>query len=212
MAYGKGGPGFGPNVKTFSFNLKAKDLPAPQFEVKTKEGDTNVTLEPATRVSGDLIGIRHKVFKYQNKDIESVTATLRDGNEVYFVSLPYTYLGRNIINSLAALKSFGGVEISVYRGKPKEPGKPGFDSSAVRQGGDLVYGKYEYKDLPAIPKVKVGKDVFSDATKVNELFKSEVEILDKAIKAKSPVVAGDSASADHGAPEGGDPEEASMPF
>lgn len=192
MAYGKGSPGYGPNTKVYSFNLKTKDLPAPHFEVMTKKDESSKPeqIDTATRVSGDLIGIRHKEFTHQNKVISSVTATLKDGNDVYFVSIPYTYLGRNILNSLCNLTAFESVEISVYKGKPKEPGKEGFNSSAVRRLGELVYGKYEYKDLPPIPKVKVGGNTFGDSSAIDALFKKEVTELDTRIRAKAPVVAG----------------------
>ena len=213
MAYGKGSAGFGPNTKVLSFNLKSKDLPAPHFEVRTKvEGqDKAQVVDTATRVSGDLIGIKHKENKVQNKVITSVTATLKDGNEVYFVSIPYTYLGRNILNSLANLKVFDGVEISVYKGKPKEAGKTGFDSSAIRQGGQLIYGKYEYKDLPKIPKVKVGNAEFGDSTAIDALFQREVAELDAKIRAKAPVVANDAAAPEgDSSPEGAESSE--VPF
>lgn len=193
MAYGKGGPGFGPNVKVYSFNLKTKDLPAPHFEVSTKDAEGNrVRVDTATRVSGDLIGIKHRESKFQNKTIDSVSATMKDGNDVYFISIPYTYLGRNILNSLCALKSFGSVEISVYKGKPKGD-KPPFDQSCVRQNGEMVYSKFDYSELPKVQKVQVGKEVFGDATEVNNLFKREVVELDRAIRSKSPVVGNEEA-------------------
>jgi hypothetical protein len=211
MAYGKGSAGFGPNTKVYSFNLKSKDLPAPHFEVRAKvEGqDKSQVIDTATRVSGDLIGIKHRENSIQNKVITSVTATLKDGNEVYFVSIPYTYLGRNIMNSLCNLKTFDGVELSVYKGKPKEPGKEGFDSSAIRQGGELIYGKYEYKDLPAIPKVKVGSNIFGDSTAIDALFQKEVAELDARIRAKAPVVANDAVADTATAPAGAGDE---VPF
>jgi hypothetical protein len=192
MAYGTGSKGFGPNVKVLSFNLKDKDLPAPLFEVlERKEGqDKAQKVGTATRVSGDLIGVKNKTFKYQGKkDIISVNATLRDGNEVYFVSIPFTFMGRQLMNSLCALESFNDLEISVYKGKPKN-GKEGFSNAVLRQaGGEPIWGKYEKENLPAIPKVEVGGEMISNPTAINTFFKKEIDELDKRIRSQAPIVA-----------------------
>ena len=211
MAYGKGSGGFGPNTKVYSFNIKTKDLPAPVFDVSVKEGDKIVKLDTATRVSGDLIGLRHRESKYQNKVIKSVTATLKDGNEVYFVSVPYTYLGRNIMNGLLGLKTFGGVEIGLYRSKPKTEGKPGFDSVAIRQGGELIYGKYEYKDLPAIKKVELNGTLYSDTSVIDTFFQKEIVALNDIVRAKTPVVANDEAAPEADASHSED-DKSDVPF
>lgn len=212
MAFGTGSQGFGPNTKVYSFNLKDKDLPAPQFDVLTKkEGEEKSTkVSTATRVSGDLIGVRNKTFKHEGKDIISVTATIRDGNEVYFVSIPFTHLGRQIMNSLCALQAFGGIEISVYKGKPKTAGGIGFSNAAVRQGGgDMIYGKTAHADLPPIPKIPVGDQLIANPKAINAFFIKEIEELDKRIKATAPVVANEAAAPESGAPEGKDED---VPF
>lgn len=215
MAYGNGG-NYDPNTKLVSLTLKDKDLPAPHFEVQVKEGDKYVASGTATRISGDLIGIRHKENEYQGKKIKSVTITIKDdaAKEVDFVNVPYTYLGRNIINSLANLTSYAGIEISVYKGKPKTEGKPGFSSCAIRQAGNLIYGKVEYKNLPAIPKVKVGDQFYADATAIDAFFQQMVEDLATQIKVKSPVVANES-HAPQGvvaAPAGEEEDDSGLPF
>lgn len=179
------GKNFDPNSKVFSVTLRDKDLPAPQFSVQTKDGDNYIDLAPVSRITGDLIAVRLKEGKYQNKIIRSVTATIKDKNEVYFVAIPYTYLGRNIMNSLLGLKSFSGLELSVYKGKPKTEGKPGFSSSALRQNSELVFGKYEYKDLPKITKVKVNGEEIGDTAEINAFFGKEIESLSEIIKNKT---------------------------
>lgn len=179
------GKNFDPNSKVFSVTLRDKNLPAPQFSVQTKDGNNYIDLAPITRITGDLISIREKEKPYENKIIRSVTATIKDNNEVYFVSLPYTFLGRNIMNSFLGLKSFSNIELSVYKGKPKTEGRPGFSSSALRQNGELVYGKYEYKDLPKIPKVKVNGEDIGDYTDINALFSVEIKSLSETIKNKT---------------------------
>lgn len=213
MAYGKGSGGFGPNVKVYGLNLKTKDLPAPHFEVTTKDADGKThKVDTATRVSGDLIGIRHKEFHLDKQNvIKSVTATLRDGNDVYFVSLPYSWLGRDIVNRFASLKTFGNLEISVYKGKPKGD-RPGFDSAAVRQNGELVYGKYPYNDpaLPTIPEVTFNGQKHKDFTALNAFYQKMVEEISTAIRTASPVVANEEAAPEAVGAETG--AESDVPF
>lgn len=195
MAFGKGGS-FSPGTKIFSFKIRSKDLPAPVFEVSQKgpEGATERTIisKDTTRVSGTLIGIRNKEFEYQGKMIKSVELTLQDKDEIYFVTVGYTYLGRNILNSLLSLKTFIGLEISLYQSKPKPDAKDkrGFPSVAIRQNGEIVYGKFDSRkgELPVIKKVKVGETVYSDDTEINSFFLTQVSELAKIVKAKTPEV------------------------
>ncbi len=229
MAFGNrsGGRNYGPNAKLYYFKLKSKDLPEPVFEVKrkvVKDGkDDFEVVDPAARfVEGDLIEIANKEFKHDKKTIRSVTATLRDGDDYYFVGIPHTYLGRNILNSLLALKTFEGVQIGVYQSKPKPDPKdpkvmrPGFASSAVRQNGELVYGKFEKDKLPAIPKVKVGDQFFSDDSKITEHFIKEVAEFQKVLKGAQPAAtaaASGPASHEPDTPEDeGEPGTPKLPF
>ena len=153
---------FGPNTKVFYAKLKTKDLPAPVWEIAKKDGDNFVVVDPAAKfVSGNVVALQNKETKFEKKTIKSVTVVLFDPKEdmAIYAGVPHTYLGRNILNSLLSLKTFNGVEIGVYQSKPKpdlkNPGKmrPGYASSAVRQGGQLVYGKFKNEELPKIPNV-----------------------------------------------------------
>lgn len=213
MSYGTGSV-FDPSIKVFSFNLKDKDLPSPLFEIQVKGEDGKYipgTPPTATRVGGRLTGVRHKEIKILgNKIIKSVTVTLQDGKERYYISIPYTFLGRNILNSIVALTSFDNVEISVYKGKPKNPGQPGFSSSAVRQNGELVYGKYEYKDLPAIPKVEMNGQLFSNATDIDAFFKKLVDEFGPTVTAAGATQGAEAAHEE--APVAAGAETDSMPF
>ncbi len=202
MAFGKtsGGRNYGPNAQIFYFQLKTKDLPEPVFEVKQKQGEDLVVVDTGVRfVEGNLIDIQNKEFKHGKKTIKSVSAVFQDTskgkNEVYFVGIPHTYLGRNILNSLLALKTFGGIQIGVYKSKPrpdlKNPGvmREGFASSAVRQNGQLVYGKFKNEELPKIPKVQVGEETFGDSTEITAFFTAQVGELAKAVKTAAPAYA-----------------------
>lgn len=199
MAFGNsspsGGANFGPNTKVYFAKLKTKDLPAPVWEIKKKEGETlTIVADAAKFVSGNLVGIANKEAKFEKKTIKSVTATFYDPKEdmAIYVSIPHTYLGRNILNSLLSLTSFGNVGIEVYQSKPKpdpkNPGqmRPSYASSAVKQNGNLVYGKFKNEELPKIPKVKVGDQLFSDDTEITQFFIKQVEELAKQVKAASP--------------------------
>lgn len=223
MAFGKtsGGRNYGPNAQLFYFQLKTKDLPEPVFEVKQKQGEDLVVVDSGVRfVEGNLIDIQNKEFKHGKKTIKSVSAVFQDirkdkdgntKNEVYFVGIPHTYLGRNILNSLIALRSFEGVQIGVYKSKPrpdlKNPAvmREGFASSAVRQNGQLIYGKFKNEELPPIPKVQVGEETFGDSTKITEFFTAQVAELAKAVKSAAPSYA-DVPAATSGAASPGGPD------
>lgn len=194
---------FGPNTKVFYVSIKQKDLPQPFFEIKQKEGDKYVVVAGIDKevkfLGGDLVDLRNKVFKHEGKDIESVTATFMDKvkDEAYITTISHGYLGWNILNSFSALKTYSGLEIGLYRSKPKEGQTKGFDSAATRQGatGALIYGKFKNEELPKIPKIQVGKDVHSDRSAMIAFWTAQVEELAKLVKAANPAGAGTTASA-----------------
>jgi len=212
---------FGPNTKVYFVSIKEKDLPQPFFEIKQKVGEKyevvpgGAVADQLKFLGGDLVDIRNKVFKYEGKDIESVSATFVDKvkDEAYITTLSHGYLGWNIMNSLSALKTYNGIEIGLYQSKPKD-GKPkGFNSAAVRQGptGSLIYGKFKNEELPKIPKIQVGKDVHSDKTAMIAFWTAQMEELSKIVKAANPAGAatsgntvGTSAAAHEEPAQGGD--------
>lgn len=213
MAFGNrssnAGSLFGPNTKVFFVSIKEKDLPQPFFEIKTKEGDKNYVVVHSVKdeikfLGGDLVDLRNKTSEHNGKEIVSVSATFVDRvkDEAYIVTLSESYLGRNIVNSLIALKTFNGVEIGLYCSKPKEGHAKGFNSAAVRQNGALIYGKFKNEQLPKIPKVKVGKDVHSDTTEITAFFAKQVEEFAKVLRAAQPAGAATASnsvgSASHG--------------
>jgi hypothetical protein len=221
MAIGKGsGSNFPPGTKVSFVKIRVKNLPAPIFEVAERQGDEYVIVDPAaTHVSGNIIGINHKETPNPKKPgttVKSVNLTIQDKNEVYFVGVPYSYLGRNILSSLLNLKTFNGIEISLYKSKPKadSKNKEGFDSAAVRQNGELIYGRFKREELPEIKKVKVGDEVHSDATAINAFFKAHVDELSKVIKAKTPEVSGEPSHSESTptTPTAGEPDDENIPF
>lgn len=185
MAFGTGSS-FGANVKQFSFKIKSKGVPSPYFEVKSKQDGKWIQLaESATRVSGHLIGIQHKENPYDGKMIKSVNLTIQDGNDVYFVSVGYGYLGRGLLNNLLSLKTFDDIEISLYKSKPKGD-KDGFHTASLRQHGETVKWKFEQKDLPVITKVKIKGEMVGDTEAIDAFYEAQVKELSKVVRDAAP--------------------------
>lgn len=225
MAFGKGNSQFG-DAKAYSFTIKDKDLPSPIFEVKTKGDDGKWTplKETATRVNGRLTGIRYNEFLYKGAQgdslIKSAKAVFRDvvegKHEVYLVDVPFTYLGRNLLNSFLNLKSFGDVAISLYKGKPKKDGpyagKPGFSSAALYSGKEMVKGRFANNELPVIKKVQLGAKKLSDTTDIDEFFAKQIAELEKVIAAANQAQGDAPSEADQvAAPVEGVPEHLDGP-
>ncbi len=195
MAFGTGNRSFGDNAVLYSFKIKTKDLPAPIFEVSKKGADGKYAVlaapnNTATRVSGHLISASPKENTHEGKLIRSINLTLQDGDDVYFVSVGETFLGRNLYNSLLGLKTFDEVEIGLYQSKPK-PGavnKTGFASVALRQKGELVRGPYDPKgdEMPKTKKVRVnGKDQ-TDTEALDNWFREKMIAWCKKVNAAAP--------------------------
>ncbi len=203
MAFGTGSQ-LDPSIKNvYAFQIKDKDLPAPVFHVQRKKEDGKYEKLPdANRVDGNLVGIRVKKFTHQNEEIVSVSATIKDPKaaDLYYVSIPFTYLGRNLMNSLLNLSDLNNIEAALYKSKPKEGQQTGFSSCALRQGPtrDLIYGKYSKEQLPEIPKVMVRGKPQGDTLAIDNFFIEKINEFSAFVRSK--VAAG--APADEGAPDG----------
>ncbi len=191
MAFGTGTRSFGPNAVIYSFKIKTKDLPAPIFEVSKKgtDGKYAVVSKNTTRVSGHLISASPRENTHQGKVIKSLNLTLQDGDDVYFVSVGYTFIGRNLFNSLLALKVFDEVEISLYQSKPK-PGSghaTGFASVCLRQGGEVVRGLFDSKtELPQTKKIRVNGADVTETSELDAFLEAKVKAFCKVVNAASP--------------------------
>lgn len=215
MAFGTGSRSFGPNAVLYSFKIKTKDLPAPIFEVSKKgeDGKYAPLTKTATRVSGNLTSASPRENTHDGKIIKSINLTLQDRNDVYFVSVGQTFLGRNLYNSLLGLKSFDEIEIGLYQSKPKPDAvlKTGFASVALRQHGELVKGPYDpKKDMPQTKKVFVNGKNQTDTFELDNWFEAKMKAWCKVVNAAAPKQANDTgqgdehdgAPDDHTAPEG----------
>lgn len=203
MAFGKGtGTQFPEGTKIYYAQIKTKDLAKPVFVI-SKKGDNGNTMEivdpAADTITGDIIAIQareNKNPKKNNQIIKSVSVTLFDGKakggpEVVFLTISHSYLGRNILNSILGLVTYDGVSLNIYQGKPKPDKRnplvmlPGFASSALRQAGQLVYGRFKNEELPLIPKVEFNGEKFGDTKAITDFFVLHVTELSKKLRASN---------------------------
>lgn len=233
MAFGKGTSLFGDDVKVFSFGIKDKGLPSPEFEVKVKdaEGKWVPLKERATRVSGNLVSLKYHEHKWQGPQgeqiIKSAKTVFRDKNEAYLVDVPFTFLGRSLMNNILSLKTFKNLEISLYKGKSKSTGpfagKPGFSSAALYQDKEMVKGRFQQNELPVIKKVQFKDTKLSDTTDIDAFFAAQIAEMGKVIQAandaagvSTPSEADQVAAPVENVPDGsetaGDPDELLPPF
>lgn len=189
------------DLKAFSLKIKTKDLPKPEFVVSERQGDKFVELpEREYNVSGNLIGVEPKETLWQGKTIKSVNVTLTDGDQIYFVTVPYSNLGRGLMNSLLALKSFNEVEIGLYQTKPKSDGGKTYPATSLRQAGEIVRWRYSQAELPPPDEIVFKGEKMRDFTKVESFFAAQLKELNKVIKAAVPAQANEAVAASAGAP------------
>lgn len=175
------------DLKAFSLKIKTKDLPAPVFVVSERQGDKFVQLDQTeTNVTGTLVAIEPKEFVWEGKTIKSVSATLTDGDQIYFVTIPYSNLGRGLMNSLLSLKEFTDVEIGLYQTRAKVTGGKTYPATSLRQGGEIVRWRFEQKDLPQPDVTTFKGETLRDYTKVETFLAAQLTELNKLVKEKAP--------------------------
>jgi hypothetical protein len=197
------------DLKAFSLKIKTKDLPKPEFVVSERRGEKFEELpEREYSVSGNLIGVEPKETVWQGKTIKSVNVTLTDGDQIYFVTVPYSNLGRGLMNSLLGLKAFGEVEISLYQTKPKTDGAKTYPAVSLRQGGEIVRWRYSMDELPKPQEITFKGETMRDFTAVEAFLAEQLKELNKVIKATAPVQSNEAVAA----PAGPADDELDAPF
>ncbi len=192
MAFGTGNRSFGPNAKLYSFKIKTKDLPVPIFEVSKKGADGQYAVLPApdgtaSRVSGNLISASPRENTHDKKVIRSINLTLQDGDDVYFLSVGETFIGRNLYNALLGLKTFEDLEIGLYQSKPKPGQTKTFASVSLRQHNIPVRGPYDQKkDMPQVKKLVLNGAPVSDTTDLDNWFREKMTAWCKVVNAAAP--------------------------
>ncbi len=202
------------DLKRFAYKIKTKDLPKPIFvESEDQNGKFVENAEPQYNLSGNLIGVEPKETVWQGKTIKSVNVTLVDdeAGEIYFITVPYSNLGRGLMNSLLGLKSFSGVEIGLYQTKPKSDGGKTYPAVSLRQGGEIVRWRYDQKDLPPPDEIVFKGEKMRDFSKVEAFFADQLKELNKVIKATPQAQVKATVAAAAGAPDD-DKGDLDVPF
>ena len=176
----------GNSKKAYAFKIRQKDAPSPYFEVKERSEDGKWSLvqssEPVNNLLGDLVAIETKENEYNGEMIKSVNMTFETPDEVYFLTVNSSFLGRNLLNSVLNLSDYSNVNISLYMSKPKEEGGRSYPSVAVRQNDELVIGKYKYTDLPKPDETTFKGKLLKDYSKQEDLLRSEVDKIEEKVK------------------------------
>lgn len=204
------------DLKAFALKIKTKDLPKPQFQVSERQGDKFVPLAPDAggiedTVTGTLIGVEPKETVWQGKTIKSVNATLTDNDQIYFLTIPYSNIGRGLMNSLLALTSFNDVQIGLYQTKAKVEGGKTYPAVSVRQGGEIVRWKYANADLPAPDVTTFKGETLRDFSKLEEFLAAQLKELNAVIKKAAPAPTKEVEAAQEAAPKA-EVESEDVPF
>ena len=185
------------DLKAYSLKIKTKDLPKPEFVVSERQGDKFIELpEREDTITGTLIGLEPKETVWQGKTIKSVSATLTDGDQIYFLTIPYSNIGRGLMNSLLNLQAFTDVQIGLYQTKPKTEGGKTYPAVSVRQADQIVRWKYENKDLPPPEEIKFKGEIMRDWSKMEAFMADKLKEFNKVIKNTAPAKSKEVATAE----------------
>ncbi len=216
MAFGKNK--LNPNLRLFTFKIRSRDnnkneVPV-YLEVSEKiDGKYVVQPEPAYFVNGTLTGLEHdeRIWNGGKGDVllQNAKAYLRDGDNLYILTIPYNILGRSVLNALVNLKTYTNVEISVYMSK----GDKSYPQANVRQDDKRVDWKYAIADIPKAKKIPTSKGVISDFGEVDAFFINEVKTFGAVIAAnRQKTPASTEATAPVVESQPSVPEDESVPF
>jgi hypothetical protein len=181
MALNKGPKNQSSHENVYYVSIKTKDLPAPILSVQTKNGDKYVHVGDFDRLSGNILKIDAKPGEYQGSKIYSASVVMEDGVDLYFLTIPFSFLGREILNKLLGLETFDNVEIAVYQSKAKEEGGKTYAKGTVQQNGERVSWKYENDQIPAVEKVMFKGKQQSDTTKADDFFENALKEFSKVV-------------------------------
>ena len=117
----------------FYGTIKTKDLPAPVFVLKNKDTGVEVSVKS---LDGNLIGVDYTENEYEGNKIRGFRLKIDAPDGVLLLSIGFTSLGRNIINSLLSLTSAEDIKVSLYKNKKD------FDAVSVTQWGQQVQWKH----------------------------------------------------------------------
>lgn len=161
------------NTKFYNvtYKNKNKDTGKSCFTVSTKGSDKRLEhLDNVFDLSGRLIKIEHKVTEWEGKKFENINYFLKDNNEIYVISFPFSIATRAFFNATLSLTSFEGLSIGTYMTRPKENGGKSYPALSLRQNDELMRWKFELKDLPKVQEVKFRDQVMRDYSATDKFF------------------------------------------
>jgi hypothetical protein len=155
----------------FSISHKVEDKweKLPQAE----QTISNINLFKLDLEEKEWEGDKYKIVKMYCRDEEA--------NEIYLFDLRYTFLTRNLYNSLLSLEKFDNLSISLYKVKGKKDTNKDKEYSAISvwQNDSLVKGKFKNEELPKVEPIvtKSGVRKGTDTSELDQFFETELSEL-----------------------------------
>lgn len=177
-----------------------KEIPAlPHvFSVLEKvDGKWVVQDDTITSFSGDLTGIEFEKDSWNETEYHVIKLKFTDQEtqEAYLLDARCSSDFRNLANSILNLdpKDTTGLRINLYKSTSKQNGKE-YSNISLWQNEKHILGKYAWKDMPAVEKIKFKGQEMSDTTNLDEwtiekLKAFAAEMGGQAPATKAPVVA-----------------------
>lgn len=172
--------------KVYFLNMKTKKEEKPHFRVvDATDDEKHIDMPDATFVEGRLAGIEPTKWKYEGEVMYQARMRIVDDtmNEMYMVTIPYSMVGRSILNCLASQDKIGKIRISLYTSK-----NSGYASAYVTNDGEQCDWQYSIDAMRSkIAESKVGKKVVRDYSELDEFFDKVItEIIAKRLFAAPP--------------------------
>ena len=162
-------------VKVVTKDKDKKQLDNPYFSFSQKVGDEYKEVQQEKAFSGTLKRVETGSYKWEGDDVLTSKAIVEDGEEVYFIDIPFSILGRSVLNSLLSLENLEGLNFTIYLTKPSEKnGGKRFPQISIWQNDELVKWKYAIGEFPAVKKIKVGKKDAQDSSETDEFFVAKI--------------------------------------
>jgi len=182
--------------------LKKGETARIEFKTRDPEDETQFIDEGhESGISGKLVGVKDKTYEYEGDEILQAQLILEDEEEgeVYFLSFGMSWVGRNIINSLAGCNNLGEIDISVWNDR-----ETGYAKVHIKNNGEKTEWGYEYDVLKEKINVttvtKKGKKVQEQDTWDLDVWLLE-EVLLKEVANKLPKREAAASEAPAAAPE-----------
>ncbi len=182
------------------FNLSAKQGEPIKWKIKKYNDGVSEELPSEEKVWGKLIGVAIKEKEWNDEKYKVLILRLADKDELYILSIPFSYLGRGIMNSLLSITKQGNLSIKVYT-------KNDFGCAHVKYDEEKLPWKHNMKELNEMiltvkgkdgEPIKVGGKDLKDYDKINQFLIHNLETLFNTIEFDTvPEKSGDNFSEDN---------------